>query len=170
MEVRVLSIKEAKEKVKQNNNTDYIKFIIATSYDNDIEEISETNKIILKFDDITNQNKNSFNADLAKKIHNFIAEINFEKYQLYICCDSGISRSSAIAAAIFRKYNEDENMIWEDHNFKPNLLVYEMLCNEFGLKNTSIELKRKEKINIKALRKQINKVRKLRTILPKRDI
>lgn len=165
MEIRVLSIKEAKEKLK--NNTNCIKAIIATSYDNDIEEISENDKLILKFDDITNQNENSFNANLAKKVHSFIDKINFEKYQLYICCDSGVSRSSAIAAAILRKYSENENSIWEDYNLKPNLLVYKILCDEFKLKNTSMGLKRREKVNIKALTKQINKARKLSILLSK---
>lgn len=159
MKVLVLSIKEAKEKIK-NSNTDYIKLIIATSYDDDIEKIAKNNKLILKFDDIINQNRNSFNANLAKKIHKFIDGINFEEYQLYICCDSGISRSSAIAAAILRKYNEDENVIWKDYNFKPNLLVYKILCDEFELKNTILGLRRKEKINIKALKKQIDKMRR----------
>ena len=45
--------------------------------------------------------------------------------------------------------------------------MYKILCDEFKLKNTSMGLKRKEKVNIKALTKQINKARKLSILLSK---
>ena len=160
MEIRVLSIKKAIEDLKRIN-TSNIKIIIASSYDIDIDFISDNNKLILNFDDITTRNKTSFNKSFAKEIHSFINNIDFEKYKLYICCDSGISRSSAIAAAILRKYNEDENLIWKDYNYHPNILVYKILCDEFKLRNTEMRLRIKEKENIRALRRQINKARKI---------
>lgn len=167
MEIRVLSIKETKEELK-NKDTSNIKIIIASSYDADIDFISESNKIVLNFDDTTIQNRNSFNLNFAKKIHSFMDNTDIKKHQIYICCDSGISRSSAIAAAILRKYNEDENIIWNNYNYHPNLLVYKILCDEFKLKNTKIGLKRREKININALNKQINKTRKIGSSLLER--
>lgn len=96
---------------------------------------------------------------LAKKIHDFINTIDFNKYKLYICCDSGESRSATVACAILRKYKENENMIWKDYNYHPNILVYDILCKEFGLRNSKLRLKYKKYINKKALRDKINKSR-----------
>ena len=79
---------------------------------------------------------------------------------MYVCCDSGVSRSSAIAAAILRKYNEDENIVWKDYNFKPNLFVYKTLCDEFNLNNNVLRLKHKENINKRVLKKKIMQSRK----------
>lgn len=160
MKIRVLSIKQANEELKSKDK-EKIKIIIASSYQNDISGINNEDKLLLNFDDINEKSENSFNSSMAIKINRFIENINFKQYELYICCDSGISRSSAIAAAILRKYNENEDIIWKNCNYHPNLLVYEELCKEFELKNSKSELKRKEKINANALRKQINKTRNL---------
>ena len=158
MDIIVSSIKKAKldlEKVNINN----IKAIIISSYNNDIEKIPVENKLVLNFDDITYTSLSSFSFSIAKKIHDFIDEINDKKYNLYICCDSGESRSSAIAACILRKNGEDENKIWKDYNYHPNILVYDILCKEFGLYNTKLRLKYKKYINDSALRKKIRKQR-----------
>lgn len=160
MRIQVLSIKQAKEELKKKC-TKNVKCIIVSSYQNDIEDISKENKLILNFDDITTKNEKSFNSYMAKEIHKFLGNIDLDKYEVYVCCDSGISRSSAIAAAILRKYGEDEDVIWQNCNYHPNLFVYEELCREFGLENSKMRLKKKEKINTKALKLQINKTRNL---------
>lgn len=159
MEVRILSIKEAKEKFK-NMNFDNVKLIISSSYDEDIETISSNDKLILKFDDICTQNKNSFNSNLAYKIVRFVDSIDFEKYQLYVCCDNGVSRSSAIAAAILRKYGENEYFIWKDSTYSPNILVYKILCKEFKLRNIPFSIKYKNFVSKNALHKSISVLRR----------
>ena len=158
MDVRVSSIKRAKEDLKEKN-TNNIKAIIVSSFDNDIDCIDSINKLVLHFEDITTLNNQSFNKALAKKINEFVKEIDFEKYKLYVCCDSGVSRSSAIVAAILRKHKKNEKIIWTDYNYKPNVLVYKILCEEFGLKNSKIRIKYLEYINNKALKTEINKSR-----------
>lgn len=160
MKIRVLSIKQAKNELKEKDRKN-VKLIIVSSYQNDIEDISNEDKLILNFDDTTIKNEKAFNSYMAKQIHEFVENIDFKQYILYVCCDSGISRSSAIAAVILRKYGEDEDIIWENYNYHPNLLVYEELCKEFGLSNSKVRLKKKEKINAKALKIQISKTRNL---------
>lgn len=160
MRMRVLSLRQAKEELKDKHSED-VKLIIISSYQNDIECIRKEDKIILSFEDTTIRSEKSFNSYMAKQIHEFVENIDFEKYELYVCCDSGISRSSAIAAAILRKHGEDEDIIWKNCNYHPNLLVYEELCKEFGLSNSKVDLKRKEKVNANALKMQINKARNL---------
>lgn len=85
---------------------------------------------------------------------------NIKRRKLYICCDSGVSRSSAIAAAILRKFKENENLIWKNYNYQPNILVYKTLCDEFNLVNNAIVLRHKENINKKALKRKIAEARK----------
>lgn len=158
MEIRVGSIKRVEEDLKQLS-TNNVKVIIVSSYDKDIESINNQDKLVLHFDDITYKSDSSFDMSIARKIHSFIDNIDFNKYKLYVCCDSGESRSSAIAASILRKYNEDENIIWKDYNYHPNILVYEIMCKEFGLKNSSLRLKYKKYINDKTLKNKIKKNR-----------
>lgn len=159
MEINVLSIRQAKENLRDVDTKD-IKMIVASSYDCSIDSIANENKLILHFDDITTLNKNSINSNIAKQINSFVRDIDFNKQILYVCCDSGVSRSSAIAAAILRKYNENEDIIWKDYRFKPNILVYKTVCDEFNLKNFPIRLKHKENINKKAFKKKIKESRK----------
>ena len=158
MEVKVESIKRLKYDINQINK-DNIKVIISTSNRGDIESINDENKLILDYDDITNNNARAFNSSFAKRINNFVKEVDFSKQKLYICCDSGVSRSSAIAAAILRKYDQDENVIWKDYNYHPNLLVYKVMCDEFNLTNSKLRLYYKEKINKNALKKKIKSAR-----------
>ena len=159
MELNVSSIKKAREELKMSN-TQNVKIIIASSYEGNIENVEETNKLVLHFDDVTTAGKNSFNKDIAGKINNFVKNIDFNKDKLYICCDSGVSRSSAIAAAILRKYKKNENVIWKNYNYQPNILVYKTLCDEFNLVNNAIVLKHKENINKKALKRKIAEARR----------
>lgn len=37
---------------------------------------------------------------------------NADKNDIYICCDTGESRSIAITAAMMRFYNQSDKMIW----------------------------------------------------------
>lgn len=160
MGIQILAIKEARETLK-NRDTSNVKAIIASSYGADIEDIPTSNKLVLQFDDVTKESRTSFNANLAKEINQFMQNIDFDKQQIYICCDSGVSRSSAIAAAILRKQKQNEDVIWENCRYRPNLFVYQKLCEEFGLKNTKWSLRKKEKVNIRALKQQIEKARKV---------
>lgn len=160
MEIQALSIKKAREELK-DCDANCVKVIIASSYEEDITNIPQENKLRLQFDDVTKEGNHAFNCRLAKEIHQFVDKIDFAKQPLYVCCDSGVSRSSAIAVAILRKQKQSEDTIWKNCNYHPNLLVYQKLCEEFGIKNTRWSLRRKERINLQALKKQIAKARKI---------
>ncbi len=159
MKIIISSIKKAKLDLKKININN-IKAIIISSYNNDIEIIPIENKLVLNFDDITEISSSSFSPLIAKKIHSFIDKLDVKKDKLYICCDSGESRSPAIAACILRKNGENENQIWRNYNYHPNILVYKILCKEFGLHNTNLRLKYKKYINDFALKKKIKSSKK----------
>lgn len=154
--IEVKPNKVLKYELKNNEISGTNAFIICTS-DEDLE-IDIEPKIVLNFDDITTDKINSFTEYHAKRIKSFVDKIkNIDT--LYVCCDYGVSRSAAIAAAIRRYKKQNENIIWCDPKYNPNILVYKILCRELGLKNTKLRLKYKLYLNKKALKKAINKTR-----------
>ena len=60
---------------------------------------------------------------------------NPEIEEIIVHCAAGISRSSAVAAAICQYLGLDEfKIIWSSYNYVPNTLVYKLAINELGLK------------------------------------
>lgn len=68
-----------------------------------------------------------------QKAQEIIDFINKYKYiNLILCqCDAGISRSSAVAAALSRIMNNDDSYIFENPRFRPNMLVYRTILNTY---------------------------------------
>lgn len=66
----------------------------------------------------------------AQKIVEF-AERHKDK-PILIHCDAGISRSSAIGAALLRNYNGNDDDIFHSRYFAPNMWCYYKLLNAFG--------------------------------------
>lgn len=158
MSINICSIKKLKYILKNESITN-IKAILVSSND-DIEEITNDNKLVLHFDDVVELNDKSIKIEDAKAIKQFIESINIKDNSVYVCCDSGESRSAAIAAVLYRLNGFDEDEIWENPIYHPNILVYKTLCDEFRLKNTKFRLWYKQYINNKALKNKIKEARK----------
>lgn len=89
--------------------------------------------LILEFDDFTDENRpTAFSMEQAKQIRSFTERLYERITTLYICCDSGESRSAALEAAILRCFGENEMKIWNDPKYHPNPLVYRIQCAAFG--------------------------------------
>ena len=136
--------------------------IIASSYNVRENKLSQLHSsLILSFDDIPQSNQlTSFNKTLAKDIHSFVDNLPADMDILYVCCDSGESRSSAMAAAIMRYFGEDDMQIWKNPHYHPNPLVYNLLCEEFGIILADSETEEKVAINKNALSDAIAASRK----------
>lgn len=67
-------------------------------------------------------------SDEAKAIVDFV-ERNKDKY-IIVHCDAGISRSSAVAAAILKYYTGDDSRIFDNHRYSPNMWVYRKVLEE----------------------------------------
>lgn len=128
MKIQILSIKEFKYYKKYLDEN--IKVIASTSSDDKLKEVKRKNKLVLYYDDITS-GKRAFNVKHAKKIKRFMKKIN-KKDTIYCLCDAGISRSSAIAAALSKYYNGNDSNIWNDWHYEPNKHIYRMLLKEVG--------------------------------------
>lgn len=138
-----------------------IAVIMCTSYGVNTSEINGIRKkLVLHFDDTVSVGKNSFTMEIANQIKSFVDMLSSES--LYVCCDSGESRSSAIAASILKYKNEKNLYIWDDPHYHPNTLVYDMMCRCFGKKTSRISIKYLTWRNKNALHKAITRRKKQR--------
>ena len=97
----------------------------------------------------------SFDNIEAIKVKDFLdCEKDFGR--LYVCCDSGESRSTAMAAAILKYYGKSDKEIWTNPHYHPNLLVYRKQLYAFGIKAGKLRLKYLKHINNRALKRVIN--------------
>lgn len=55
---------------------------------------------------------------------------------LIIHCHAGVSRSSAVAAAITKYYTNDDSIYFNSDRFAPNMTVYYKVLKAFGMDNT----------------------------------
>lgn len=134
--------------------------IMCSSYPIDEKKVSGIkNKLFLEFDDITNTNSSTvFRTKDALTIKSFIDGLDDNIKVLYICCDSGESRSAALSAAIMRYLKMSDKSIWNNPYYHPNPLVYKIQCKAFGLFAPKIYVSQKVKKNKRALKKKINNV------------
>lgn len=135
--------------------------ILCSSYEIEVKRLEAfPNKLILYFDDVCEGRYNAFNKDLATKIKLFANNLSSEIKAMYICRDSGESRSSAICTALMKFQNQDEMTIWRSPYYHPNVFVYKLLCSELGIRMLRVSLRYREYVNKNALRKAINRCRK----------
>lgn len=145
--------------IAQYVNLDNAAVIMCSSYPIDKEKVSKIkNKLLLEFDDITNKNAfSAFNIDKAMIIKGFIDSLEQNIKALYICCDSGESRSTAIGAAVMRYTKMSDMDMWKNPYYHPNPLVYQLQRKSFGISVSKFEVRRKVHINEKALRNCMRK-------------
>lgn len=139
MEIKVMSrIKAIEHSIK----SDIKKCIIVSinSLDSDSTYFYYNEKIIdilpLYFNDI----ERDYGESIAPRQEDFIGLKEFidthkdNVDEIIVHCAAGISRSSAVAAAICQYLDLDEfNTIWNCHNYIPNSLVYKLALRELGL-------------------------------------
>lgn len=132
--------------------------ILCSSYPIQTEWFKELHSFIsFEFDDVLKSGGSSFNGNIANDIKNYIKSVSGKVKTLYVCCDSGESRSSALAAAIMRYKGLNDITVWADWHYHPNTLVYKMQCDAFGLHTSKLKLCCLNRKNKKALTKGINK-------------
>lgn len=146
--IQICSVKEM-YLISKYIKLDNAAVIMCSSYPIDTEKCKKIkNRLILQFDDITNQTAlTSFNADKAETIKNFIDSLGPEVKALYVCCDSGESRSTALSAAIMRYFKTSDKDIWTNPYYHPNPLVYKIQCKAFGIFVTNIGIRMKVQKN-----------------------
>jgi predicted protein tyrosine phosphatase len=69
---------------------------------------------------------NLFSQDQARKVWTFVEEHLPEIQRIIVHCDAGVSRSSAVAAALARVLNDDDAEFFGGR-YRPNMRVYRSL-------------------------------------------
>lgn len=64
----------------------------------------------------------------AKDVVAFVEKNKAKK--IIVHCDGGISRSSAVVAAILKFYTGDDSSIFDNHRYSPNMWVYRKVLEE----------------------------------------
>lgn len=75
----------------------------------------------------------SFSQSDAAAFADFLKKLETGIDTLYCCCDAGESRSPAVAAAAMRYLGMDDMAVWRNPHYHPNMLVFAMLMDAFGL-------------------------------------
>lgn len=135
-----------------------VSVLAVSSYDIDEEKlVGFRSKLFLNFADVTSCNDfSAFTKTTAERIAEYVKELPGNLDTLFICCDSGESRSTAMAAAISRYNGSDEAKIWGNPHYHPNALVYKLLCIALGIQVTDGDIAEKVSFNNKALSDAIN--------------
>lgn len=150
-EIMICPIKQLYVLAEDGDMSD-VAVLAVSSYDINRKKLSAfKHKMCLNFNDVTNSfDNNAFTTDTAAQIAEFVKALPNNLDTLFVCCDGGESRSTAMAAAIMRAVGMDEMKIWKNPHYHPNTLVYSLLCEALGISVSRVELQTKEMINEKA--------------------
>ena len=128
--IKIFSQNEAKYRIPNMGDVSLISIV-----DKNEELLEWSDNVVdiftMKFDDTDDSLKDaSPNKRAFKGLKNFVDNLKTEV--LIVHCYAGISRSSAVAAAI-GEYLGIRLKIWTDRHYDPNILVYELTKEElFG--------------------------------------
>lgn len=158
MYIKICSIKKLKY-IFDDVDCTTVGAILCSSYHIYKSEFESLNSFIaFGFDDIFVVGESSFNSKIANDIKNYVDGLSKQIEILYVFCDSGESISTALAAAITRYIGEKDWYIWNNPQYHPNLLVYRIQCEVFGLKISKLKIRRLVHANDIALKRAIKKV------------
>jgi len=157
-EIRICPLKKL-YLISEDGDMSDVAVIAVSSYDIRSDKISVFGKrFCMSFADTADQkHASAFHADIANEMAAFISSLPQTLDTLFVCCDSGESRSAAMAAAIMRYNGLDEQKVWQNPHYHPNPLVYSLLCEALGVPVSQAELQAKIRMSEKALSDAINR-------------
>ncbi len=111
--------------------------------------------LFIAADDVTNPlRRGSFKLQQAQAIARFVESHNAAS-RLFVCCDGGVSRSAAVAAAIMYASTGNDEAFWLNSSFRPNPLVYSLTREALGFPCEENSLQVKIARNEDALKRKI---------------
>lgn len=114
----------------------------------DISHLSFKSTLDLHFDDVEDGDGllNVISKEHAEAILDFLIDNCNSIKHLIICCDDGSSRSAAVAAAVRLKLGLGDWGVWQDGSKKPNMMVFKLLVDTFGIPLLDEEIAKRETI------------------------
>lgn len=157
--IRVCPIKRLYSLVESFNNRAEIAAVLCSTTPVSKAKLDGIQHIYVSFADITDAKRfDAFQIEKAQRIKKFVDNLKGIRV-LYVCCDSGESRSTAVAAAILRYWKRDEMKIWKNTHFHPNPLVYHLQSKAFGCPSTKLRALLLSQYNKRLFRKKIQSQR-----------
>lgn len=107
--------------------------MISSSTPVDTQKLGAISYVFRQYEDIDcDVPGRSFCEEDAKVFAHFLLKLDKRTDTIYCCCDAGESRSPAIAAAVMRFYSMDDEHIWKNPHYHPNMLVFDILAGALG--------------------------------------
>ena len=120
---------------------------ILCSTETAVSAARRNNVLLLRFLDTEEENSYlCFRQFDAERIRSFLSRADANE-DLFVCCDSGESRSPAIAAAIRLAVGQTDRSIWESTDYHPNLLVFGKMCRTLGVDITEAGIRERRITN-----------------------
>lgn len=156
-EIMICPIKQLYNYADEGDMSDVAVLAVSSYEINQDKLINFGYKLCLNFADVTiTTGFSAFSMDIAEKTAVYIKELPEKLDTLLVCCDSGESRSTAMAAAIMRFRGMDEIRIWKNPHYHPNTLVYSLLCEALGVPVSKAELQALHQMSEKAFSDAVN--------------
>ena len=131
-------------------------FILCTSEDY-LSKPLPSNVLRLDFRDTVDvDDPAAFSAQLAADVASFLQRPD-ARPELFVCCDCGVSRSAALAAAIRCADGGSDFSIWDGPNYMPSPLVYRLARRVLNAPITEDALNDRLALNATARRKAFSK-------------
>lgn len=114
--------------------------------------------IVEMFDDLDREVPGRSISNMAvNRIGLFLQEHEQKTEQILVACDSGESRSSAIAAAICRHFGLDDTHIWNNPHYHPNPLVFLKVCHRLNVPMSDETVDYLVEMNYRAFHKAVKR-------------
>ena len=131
--IHICPIKKFYLQVAEMTNRSGIVAVLCTSGSIDSSKLTDIQYLHVPFADVTDEARpDAFRMEQAIQIRAFLDNFKNAR-ELYFCCDSGESRSAALAAAWMHYSKQDEMRIWKNIKYHPNELVYYLQSVACGL-------------------------------------
>lgn len=115
--------------------------VLCTMDDIRSEKLYGIRFVHLPFADVVDEmHPNAFSLKHAQTIARFLNDLD-GIVDLYFCCDSGESRSTALMAACYKHFHSDAKVIWGNVHYHPNPLVYRLQCEALGTTVSRLQAK-----------------------------
>ena len=105
--------------------------------------------IRLRFDDVYEDEPHAMTHTDAIRITKFAADCTRKNYELWVQCEGGVARSAAVAAGLLTLFGEDDEWIWRDPKYYPNIYVYRLMLGPLWVIEEK-DIRRKQVLNVKA--------------------
>lgn len=131
--IHVCPIKKFYLQVAEMDDHSSVVAVLCTTGSIDSSKLADIQYLHVSFADVTDVSRpDAFQIEQARQIRVFL-DNRREATELYFCCDSGESRSTALAAAWMHYSEQDEMGIWKNIKYHPNELVYYLQSVACGL-------------------------------------